>query len=159
MAGESSAVQARVPGDDARPATGAEASVAVAGVESFAAASRTTDETGDAATGRTPGSGREAGATRDASAGTAGSRALQGTLAVQRREVVRPGEDSARQADMEQAGLYDGDASASGEAAALSGAAAARPPAARRAVELTPAEAAFAAAWAETARSIRTQPR
>jgi len=60
---------------------------------------------------------------------------------------------------MEQAGLYDGDAAASGEAAAPSAAAAARPPAARRAVALTPAEAAFAEAWAETARAVRAQQR
>jgi hypothetical protein len=157
--GESHEVQAQVPSDDARPTTGSEASVAVAGVELSAAASRTTDETGDATTARTPGSGREAGTTRDASAGTAVSRALQGALAVQRREVIGPVEDSARQADMEQAGLYDGDASASGAAAAPSAAAAARPPTARRAVALTPAEAAFAAAWAETARAARMQQR
>jgi hypothetical protein len=158
VAGESGATQAQVSRADARPTTGAEASVAATGVEP-AGAPGSADEAGDATTARAPGSGREAGTTRDASAGTAGSRALQGALAVQRREVIRPVEDSARQADMEQAGLYDGDASASGEAAAPSAAAAARAPAARRAVALTPAEAAFAAAWAEAARAARTQPR
>jgi len=159
VAGESSAVQSQVPSDAARPTTGAEASLADTGVEPAAGAPGSAYEAGDAATARAPGFGREAGTSRDASAGTAGSRALQGALAVQRRDVIRPLEDSARQADMEQAGLYDGDASASGAAEAFSGAAAARPPAARRVVALTPAEAAFAAAWADTARAARTQQR
>jgi hypothetical protein len=80
-------------------------------------------------------------------------------LAVQRRDVIRPDEDSSRQADMGQAGIYEGETSASGMADAWPEPAAARPPAARREIALTPAEAAFAAAWAETARSMRTQQR
>ena len=158
-AGESSAVQAAVPHHDARQATAAEASIAAIGVEPTAGLPPAADEAGEDATAHAPGSGREAGTSRDALAAAAGSRALPGALAVQRRDVIGPGDDSARQADMGQAGLYDGDASASGAAEAFSGAAAARPPAARREIALTPAEAAFAAAWAETARAARTPQR
>lgn len=151
VAGESSA-------DDARPPAAVAASDAAAVVETTGAASGSADEAGRAAAARASGSGREAGTSRDESAGTEGSRALQGALAVQRRDVIRPFEESARQADMGQAGIYEGDASALGAAAALSEPAAARPPAARHAVTLTPAEAAFAAAWAGAERAKRTQP-
>ena len=159
VAGESSAAQVQVPREDVRPTTADGAAVAAAGVEAVAVATGSTDEAGEAATPRAPGSGREAGTSRDESSGTEGSRALPGALAVQQRDVIRPGEESTRQADMGQAGIYEGDASARGAVAAFSEPAAARPPAARRAVALTPAEAAFAAAWAEAAGATRTQPR
>jgi len=158
-AGDPIAAQATASSDDARQATAAEASVAAAGAEGAAAAPRTADEAGEASSAVARGSGREAGASRDELAAAAGSRALQGALAVQRRDVIRPGEDSSRQADMGQAGIYEGETSASGVADALPEPAAARPPAARREIALTPAEAAFAANWAETARSMRTQQR
>ena len=156
-ADESSAVQEAVPRDDARQATAAEISIAAAGVEATAGPPPAADEAGEDATARAPGSGREAGTSRDERAAAAGSRALPGALAVQRRDVIGPGEDSARQADMGQAGSYDRETSASRAAIALPEAAAARPPAARREIVLTPAEAAFARAWAETARSTRRQ--
>lgn len=159
VAGESSMAQATVPRDGARQATAAEASVGAAGVEPSAGRPRAADEAGEAATARAPGSGREAGTTRDELAAAAGSRALQGALTVQRRDVIRPGEDSTRQADMAQAGIYDGDTSANGAAVAFPAAAAARPPAARREIALTPAEAAYVKAWTETARASRTQQR
>jgi len=156
---ESSAARAQVRHDGALPATAAEASSAASGVEATAGLPPAADEAGEDATARVPGSGREAGTSRDEATAAAGSRALQGALAVQRREVIRPGEDSARQADMGQAGIYDRETSAIGAAVALPEAAAARAPAARREVALTPAEAAFARAWAEAARSTRTQQR
>lgn len=158
-AGESNAAEAMVSRDDAQRAAAAEATVAASGVEPAGGSPAPADQAGETATARAPGSGREAGTSRDESAGLAGSRALQGTLAVQRRDVVRPGEDSTRQADMGQAGFYDGESSASGAVGAWPRAAAARPPAARREIALTPAEEAFATAWAETARSMRTQQR
>jgi hypothetical protein len=158
-AGESSTVQAAVPRDDVRRATAAKASIAAAGVEATAGLPPTADEAGEDATARAPGSGREAGTSRDALAAAAGSRALPGALAVQRRDVIDTGEDSARQADMGQAGIYDRDTSASRAAAALPEVAAARPPAARREIALTPAEAAFVTAWAESSRAMRSQPR
>lgn len=157
--GESSAVQAAVPRDDARRATAAEASTAAAGVEATDGLAPAADEAGENATARVPGSGREAGTSRDELAAAAGNRALSGALAVQRRDVIGPGADSARQADMGQAGIYDRENSASRAAVALPEAAAARPPAARREIALTPAEAAFARAWAETTRSTRAQQR
>ncbi len=158
-AGESNAVQAAAPRDDAPRATAREASLAAAGVEATAGLPPAADDAGEDATARAPGSGREAGTSRDQLAAAAGSRALPGELAVQRRDVIGPGEDSARQADMGQAGIYDRETSASRAAVALPEAAAARPPAARREIALTPAEAAFARAWAETARATRTPPR
>jgi hypothetical protein len=158
-AGDPRTAQAGTSRDDARPATVAAAPVEAAGVDAATGAPLAADQAGEAGTASVRGSGREAGTSRDELAAEAGSRALRGALAVQRREVIRPVEDSARQADMGQAGFYDGDASTGGEVAVFSGAAAARPPAARREIELTPAEAAYATAWAETARSMRTQPR
>lgn len=160
VAGEPNEAQALASREGTRQATAAEAAVATAGAESPVVPSRAADDAGEAAAARAPGFGREAGTSRDELAATAGSRALQGALAVQRRDVIGPDEDSARQADMAQAGIYDGEASAATRTAAtLPEAAAAHPPAARREAVLTPAEAAYVQAWAETARTVRTEQR
>ncbi len=114
------------------------------------------DGVGSASAARAPGSGREAGTTRDDLAGTAGSPVLPGALTVQRRDLIRPGDETARQADMAQAGIYSGEAAmASGGPVAVPTAAAARPPAARRETALSPAEAAYVAAWAEAMSATR----
>ncbi len=154
------AAQTAAPRDDARRATDAEASVAATDVEAASGPPRAADEADADATASARGSGREAGTSRDERAAATGSRALQGALAVQRRDVIPPGDDSSRQADMGQAGFYGEDAASNGGAAApLFEAAAARPPIARHAIALTPAEASFARTWAETARAQGEQPR
>jgi hypothetical protein len=114
------------------------------------------DGVGRASVARTPGSGREAGTTRDDLSATEGSPILPGALAVQRRDIIRPGDEAARQADMAQAGIYAGEtARASGVPAAAPTVAAARPPAARRETALSPAEAAYVAAWGEAMNAAR----
>jgi hypothetical protein len=114
------------------------------------------DDIGRASAARAPGSGREAGTTRDDLAGTEGSPVLSGALTVQRRDMIRPGDEAARQADMAQAGIYAGETPmASGGSVAAPTAAAARPPAARRETALSPAEAAYVAAWAEAVSAAR----
>ena len=67
------------------------------------------DGVGRASAARAPGSGREAGTTRDDLAATEGSPVLPGALTVQRRDMIRPGDEAARQADMAQAGIYAGE--------------------------------------------------
>jgi len=115
------------------------------------------DGVGRASAARAPGSGREAGTTRDDLAATDGSPVLAGALTVQRRDTIRPGDEAARQADMAQAGIYAGEATmAGGGLLAAPTAAAARPPAARREAVLSPAEAAYVAAWAEAVTAART---
>lgn len=115
------------------------------------------DGVGRASAARAPGSGREAGTTRDDLAATDGSPVLAGALTVQRRDTIRPGDEAARQADMAQAGIYAGEAAmAGGGLLAAPTAAAARPPAARREAALSPAEAAYVAAWAEAVTAART---
>jgi hypothetical protein len=58
---------------------------------------------------------------------------------------------------MAQAGIYAGEAAmAGGGPVAAPTAAAARPPAARREAALSPAEAAYVAAWAEAVTAART---
>ena len=114
------------------------------------------DGVGSASAARAQGSGREAGTTRDDLAGTEGSPVLSGALTVQRRDMIRPGDEAARQADMAQAGIYSGEAAiASGGPVSAPTAAAARPPAARRETALSPAEAAYVAAWAEAVSAAR----
>ena len=115
------------------------------------------DGAGRASAARAPGSGREAGTTRDDLAATEGSPVLAGALTVRRRDTIRPGDEAARQADMAQAGIYAGEAAmAGGGPVAAPTAAAARPPAARREAALSPAEAAYVAAWAEAVTAART---
>lgn len=115
------------------------------------------DGVGRDSAARAPGSGREAGTTRDDKAATDGSPVLAGALTVQRRDTIRPSDEAARQADMAQAGIYAGEAvMAGGGLLAAPTAAAARPPAARREAALSPAEAAYVAAWAEAVTAART---
>jgi hypothetical protein len=150
------------PRDGARRATDAEAAVAAtnSAPDGMAHADLGADDRSHASAARAAGSGREAGTSRDESAATDGSRAAQGAMTVQRRDVTRPGDEAARQADMTQAGIYDGDAAAaSGDSIAEVAAAAARPPAARREAALSPAETAYVMAWAEAARASRAEPR
>jgi hypothetical protein len=163
MAHEPGAAEPGTPRDGARRATGEEAAVAAAADASPAgtpgADPGADDRSGSAAT-RDAGSGREAGTSRDELAATDGSRALQGALAVQRRDVTRPGDEAARQADMTQAGIYDGGAAtANGAPVAAAAAAAARPPAAQREAALSPAETAYVTAWAAAARAARAEQR
>ena len=114
------------------------------------------DGVGRASAARTPGSGREAGTTRDDLAATDGSPVLPGALAVQRRDMIRPSDEAARQADMAQAGIYAGEVTtASGGPVAAPTVAAARPPAARRETALSPAETAYVAAWVEAVSAAR----
>jgi hypothetical protein len=150
------------PRDGERRTTGEEAAVAAADDASPAgtpgADPGADDRSGSDAT-RVAGSGREAGTSRDELAATTGSRALQGALTVQRRDVTRPGDEAARQADMTQAGIYDGEAAANNGAVAAPAAAAARPPAAQREAALSPAETAYVTAWAEAVRAARAEQR
>jgi hypothetical protein len=163
MAPELRTAEPGTPRDGARRATGEEAAVAAAADASPAgtpgADLAADDRSGSDAT-RAAGTGREAGTSRDELAATNGSRALQGALAVQRRDVTRPGDEAARQADMTQAGTYDGEAATvNGDPVAAAAAAAARPPAAQREATLTPAETVYVTAWAEAVRAARAEQR
>ncbi len=147
---------------DERRATDAEAAVAAANgaPDGTAHADLGADDRSPASEARAAGGGREAGTSRDESAATDGSRALQGALTVQRRDVTRPGNEAARQADMTQAGIYASEgAAASGDSIAAPAAAAARPPAARREAALSPTETAYVTAWAEAVRASRAEHR
>jgi hypothetical protein len=139
--------------DEVRPSTADASGAAVRDGDSPAGTSQAEPADQGAAgvaAARTPGSGREAGTTRDDLAATGGTPVLAGALTVRRRDIIRPGEEAARQADMTQAGIYEGEAaSASGDPAAARTIAPARPPAARRDTALSPAEAAYVAAWGQ----------
>ena len=163
MAREPRTAEPGAPREGERRATAAEAAVAAtdgASPVGTAGADLGADDRLRASATRAAGTGREAGTSRDELAATDGSRALQGAMTVQRRDVTRPGDEAARQADMTQAGIYDGEAAAaSGDSIAAPAAAAARPPAARREAALSPAETAYVTAWAEVARAATAEHR
>lgn len=146
-----------------RPATSGETAVAGPPDESSAGlpdADFPADGSERATAARAAGNGREAGSSRDELAATEGSPVLPGALNVQRRDMTRPGDETARQADMAQAGIYDGDTeAANGARVALPAVAAARAPAAQREAALSPVEAAYVAAWAEAASAARAERR
>lgn len=102
------------------------------------------------------GSGREAGSTRDDSAPGAGSRAAAGPMLVQRRAVSGSADDAQRLADDERVASYQDETLADSGPTPTAGAdaAAARPPAARREVRLSPAEAAYVANWRKGSRAM-----
>jgi hypothetical protein len=148
-----SAARSPAPREGERPATSGETAVAALTDESSVGvtdADFPADGSERASAARAAGNGREAGTSRDELAATEGSPVLPGALTVQRRDMTGPGDEAARQADMAQAGIYDGDtAAANGARIALPTVAAARPPAAQREAALSPVEAAYVAAWAE----------
>jgi hypothetical protein len=127
---------------------------------SSAANSAGTPSQASALAGASTASGREAGDSRDDRASNAGSLPA-GTLSVQRRvAVARPG-DNGKQADMREAGSFEGERGFDAAAAAtrLPAAPAAAPPATGyAATRLTPTQMAYVQAWLATLRSTDDRP-